>query len=225
MLDMNGKTMLARVIDRVALAKLPVYVVTSSSKEDDLIEYEARKSGVNDVYRGDLFDVRGRLFLAAKKFNLQYIARVTADNPFSDPRFILKGFSYLKNGASYARAKASSCPDGTNVEVFKLNELTTSIEKDSRLQDLYDMEHVTYQMINRLKLTHQFVEFDPEIENLKGSEVYHLGVDYLEDYIKLNKIYQLIDENILSRMDLLDFVLGLIAKQYNDYPKGRRYEL
>ena len=167
MLNLAGESVLARVIQRAKLSDLPVYVATSVSDHDDVIVMEALKNNVDGVFRGQLNNVRERFVEAANQFKLQRIARITADNPFTESSFIQMGFDQLNDGATYARCNPNFCPEGTNVEVFMLKDLTLSLSLDLKNRDLYDIEHVTPRIRERAIQTGGFVEFDPLSKSCK----------------------------------------------------------
>lgn len=88
-LDLLGKPMLARVIERCRMSKRlsGVIVATSDHREDDCVETLAEASGV-PVFRGSLDDARSRLLGAALTSESDAFVRITADNPFVEPAFI-----------------------------------------------------------------------------------------------------------------------------------------
>lgn len=198
LLSVNGRSILARTIQRAKVSGLPVFVATSNGSEDDVIEIEALRNGVQGVYRGKLEDVRGRYFDAARKFQLDRIARVTADNPFTEPTFITRGFRELDKGARYTRCNPTLCPEGTNVEVFLLDELAQSISADAHLKDQYDIEHVTPNLRRRTITSNSFVEYEPESESIQNLADFSLTIDTLTDYHKILFLCSLIEPKILD---------------------------
>ncbi len=89
MLDIQGKPMLTRVIERVRLAKNVdhVIVATTTGADEDPIADLCRKAGV-DCYRGSLQDVLDRYYQAAKPHQPNIVVRITADCPLIDPGLI-----------------------------------------------------------------------------------------------------------------------------------------
>lgn len=88
-LDLHGKPLLARVIERVRMARAldGVVVATSDRHEDDIVEAIARNEGTG-VYRGSLSDARDRLLNCALEARADVFLRVTADNPFVEPALL-----------------------------------------------------------------------------------------------------------------------------------------
>lgn len=89
MLDLAGKPMLARVIERVSLAHRvdQVIVATASGVEEDPIADLCAGLGVA-CFRGSLQDVLDRYFQAASQYQADVVVRITADCPVVDPGLI-----------------------------------------------------------------------------------------------------------------------------------------
>jgi len=89
LLDIGGKPMLARVIDRSRRAKWvdEVIVATTSEEEDTPIAAFCQGYDV-PYYRGSQFDVLDRYYRAAKQFQADVIVRITADCPLIDPQLM-----------------------------------------------------------------------------------------------------------------------------------------
>lgn len=63
--------------------EIKVIVATTNNINDDIIESVAKGLGLS-CFRGDEQDVLGRFIAAARKFNINKIIRICADNPFLD---------------------------------------------------------------------------------------------------------------------------------------------
>jgi spore coat polysaccharide biosynthesis protein SpsF len=89
LMDIAGKPMLARVVERAKRAKRVdmVAVATSLEPQDDAIEALSREMGT-PCYRGSLHDVLDRYYQAARKFSADVVVRLTADCPLIDPGVI-----------------------------------------------------------------------------------------------------------------------------------------
>jgi spore coat polysaccharide biosynthesis protein SpsF len=89
MLDLGGRSMLVRVIDRVRMAKTidRVMVATTSGADEDPIADLCAKQGI-DCYRGSLQDVLDRYYQAARMGGADIVVRITADCPLIDPGLI-----------------------------------------------------------------------------------------------------------------------------------------
>jgi len=89
MLDIQGKPMLTRVIERVRLARHidRVVVATTSGADEDPIAELCLSNGI-DCYRGSLQDVLDRYYQAARPHQPDIVVRITADCPLIDPGLI-----------------------------------------------------------------------------------------------------------------------------------------
>ncbi|MGB9521614.1 MAG: cytidylyltransferase domain-containing protein, partial [Anaerolineales bacterium] len=89
LLDIGGKPMLARVIDRSRRAKWvdEVIVATTTEEEDTPIAVFCQQYDV-PYYRGSQFDVLDRYYQTAKQFHADVIVRITADCPLIDPQLM-----------------------------------------------------------------------------------------------------------------------------------------
>ena len=89
LMEIGGRSMLARVIQRVRRANLvdEVLVATTPQHADDPIVSEARTLHAG-VYRGDEGDVLTRYYEAATSAQAELVIRITADCPLVDPALI-----------------------------------------------------------------------------------------------------------------------------------------
>jgi spore coat polysaccharide biosynthesis protein SpsF len=86
LLDLAGRTVLARCIERAAAFQgvAEVVVATTANPEDDLIVRHANRLGVRAT-RGSVEDVLSRYLEAARATGADAVVRCTSDNPLIDP--------------------------------------------------------------------------------------------------------------------------------------------
>ena len=86
LLGIAGKTMLARVVERLCRARSldGVLVATTESPQDDVLVEECQKLSVA-VFRGQENDVLDRYHQAAQSIAADVVVRVTSDCPLIDP--------------------------------------------------------------------------------------------------------------------------------------------
>lgn len=89
LLDVAGKPMLARVVERTKCSQWVdlVVVATSTDQSDDPIEDFCLQSKF-PFFRGSLHDVLDRYYQSAVRFSAGNVVRVTADCPIIDPKVI-----------------------------------------------------------------------------------------------------------------------------------------
>lgn len=91
LLDINGRPMLAHVIQRTRRAETldQVLVATTNDPSDDALADFCLDNQI-PIFRGSLYDVLDRYYQAAKTSQAQVIVRITADCPLIDPEVIDK---------------------------------------------------------------------------------------------------------------------------------------
>lgn len=89
MLDIAGKPMLQRVVERTSRAKLvdQVVVATTSGADEDPIEQLCKIMGIS-CFRGSMQDVLDRYYQCAIQYSPDIVVRITADCPVIDPELI-----------------------------------------------------------------------------------------------------------------------------------------
>lgn len=181
LLDLNGKTIIERVIDRCKKVSdiSEIILCTSTNPQDKpLVDIALR----NNIYYhlGSEADVLKRLSDAATFFNLDYIINITGENPL---------FCIYHANATVNQAKLDAndfiyidgLPIGCGVYGIRPEALKTVCE----IKEEIDTE-IWGPLINR-----------PDIFNVKNIEVsstlsnhnLRITTDYLEDYLFIQKIF------------------------------------
>jgi len=183
MMDLAGKSVLSRVIERVKEAKTPheICVATSDLAKDDVVSDEARANGVR-VYRGSEEDVLSRYLGAAEMTGADHIVRVTADNPLTEPEFIdICAENIMKGKIDYAAMK--DIPYGTGAEAVTKEALSRAAEKATK----EEKEHVTIGIYNKPDLFRtRALEPSPEF---RRPDI-RLTMDTARDYDVLSDIFK-----------------------------------
>jgi spore coat polysaccharide biosynthesis protein SpsF len=211
MLDLCGKTVLERVLQRTRGSNIlsDIWLATSYEAQDDIIELVGKRNNVN-VFRGSLNDVLDRFCSVVYKSKAEVIIRVTADNPFTEPRFIdLAVDKLIKNRLDYVAFK--NIPLGSGIEAVTREALTYSIH---HTQDKKDREHVTMFIKNHPeKFKVHFV--DPPIDALRRPDI-SITLDTLDEYIRLYKALNYLLNEGKTDIRLEDLILSLDnMKKYN----------
>jgi len=143
LMDIEGKTVLARVTDRLSRAEQvqQIVIATTTSALDDAIVTEAERNGIA-VFRGSEQDVRSRYHQAAEEFCADAIVRITSDCPLIDAEIVDRVvYEALSTEADFV----SNCirrtyPRGLDAEVFTLDALRRADDLGERP---HHREHVT----------------------------------------------------------------------------------
>lgn len=158
LLDIAGRPMLGRVIDRArrVAGGGRIILATSDRAVDDVLADFAAAEGI-DCHRGDAEDVAGRALACAQAFGLQRFARICGDRPVFDPVLVGEMLAWQQEtGADLATtAFPSTYPPGLTTEVVAVAALADAL---SRTVAPDDREHVTayfykhpdrYRIVNR----------------------------------------------------------------------------
>ena len=194
MMDVCGKPLLERVIDRV---KTVVDVIVATP--DTEIAGFCTRIGV-DSFIGSEEDVLDRYYQCAKQVGCSHIVRLTADNPLIDPEIISKVVDYyMENDFDYvtnSRTKATY-PIGQDVEIFSRDALAMAyLWADSD----YDKEHVTPYMYK-----HPELFYIGTVENDEDLSDRRMTVDYPEDLEYVRDVYSKLNGNF-SMEDILEVI-------------------
>ena len=142
LLDLNGHTVLSRVLERCQGIKGAdtVCCAVSDTTDSDPVAIEAERCGVS-VVRGPESDVLSRYYLAAREMQADVILRVTSDCPLLDPNVcsnVLR-LQELTRAGYAANNLVSTWPHGLDCEAFTFYWLERAY-RDAR--DPFEREHV-----------------------------------------------------------------------------------
>jgi len=143
LMDLEGETVLARVLNRLRRASLitDLLVATTDRAEDDAIVKECRSLSVS-VSRGDQDDVLDRYFRAAQLAKADVVVRITSDCPLIDPDVTDKTIAaFLETRPDYAaNSLVLTYPRGLDTEVMSFAALGKAWQGARKP---YEREHVT----------------------------------------------------------------------------------
>lgn len=121
LMDLAGKGVLARVVERVSRLNSiqSIVVATSINRENEPIAVECARLGTQ-CFRGSENDVLGRYLGAAREHQAEAIVRITADCPLIDPEISDSVVNeFVQRGADYAsNVFPRTYPRGLDTEVF-----------------------------------------------------------------------------------------------------------
>lgn len=190
LMDINGRPLLGRVIDRVKAAKevTKLIVATSINKEDDAIEGFCKKEKIN-YYRGDLNNVYRRFKEIVVKEKAVHFIRINGDSPLMDPEIINFAVRRYKeeNCDLLTNIFPRTYPKGQSVEVIS-SKIFIKFEETKLTAD--QKEHVTKYFYDNAKifLIKNFVS------RVNYSHV-NLCVDTLNDLKRIRGIFSRTDSN------------------------------
>lgn len=204
--DLNGKPLLANIIERLKECSTvdDIIVATTVSQVDDEL---ARWCTCNDIkcYRGDELNVLKRYYDAATYIKADVVVRITADDPFKDPRVIdsvVKQLFQYNLDFSFNNFPPTF-PEGLDTEVFTYSAIKGAFE--SNTTD-FEKEHVT-----------QYFYHNPDMFRMKNYSFtrdvsyLRLTVDSKEDLQLAKEIYARLSPN--GEKFYLEDVLCLLEKE------------
>lgn len=201
MMDLAGKPLIRHVFDRATAIRGTHRVVLATCDGDENIEIIriAEACGI-EVFVGSEENVLERFYLASERFGGDYIIRITADNPFTDPGYA----AIALENALASRADVcylSNLPLGTGVGIIKKSALDEAYRKST---EPHHFEHVT-----------PYLKEHPERFNIvvRPSGLpdryarLRLTVDTREDYEVAREIYRaLYHGSIMPLSEVLGFL-------------------
>lgn len=204
--DIDGKPLLWHVVNRLKYAKKidEIIVATTEKEIDDSIEQWCRAENIK-YFRGSENDVLNRYYCASLTYPSDVIVRVTADDPFKEPKVVDEVIEKLleENLDLATNNFPPSFPEGLDCEAFTYKTLE-KMEKSTK--DEFEREHVT-----------QYVYHNPDlfkIGNVKSDRQlsdYRWTIDTNEDYEMVKAIYEKRNPNSTGIL-LMDEILEILER-------------
>ena len=206
------ETALSLLLKRLKKSKYldDIIVSTTTESRDDIICNWCLGNNIQ-FFRGDEKDVLDRVVKSHEKMKSDLVVEITGDCPFTDPKIIDLGIkTFIKKDVDIVTNCGNnlSWPIGMYVQVFPLNKLKWVNEN---ISDPYVHEHVSiyfYENTKKYKIHEIFAPKNLSFPNIR------MVLDYEEDYIFLNKLF-----DILKLEHGLFFSLEDIMKVLNKYPE------
>lgn len=207
MLKIGEKFLIEHVLDRaIAIqADKRIAIATTYLQEDDVLANFINENYSVDVFRGDPLDVRSRFASLALKYEPVNIVRLTADDPFKDPRLSEDAIKNLTDyGYEYVSNFALPClPIGLDVEAFTVEAFKDSL---TRFQDNQNIEHVTLALRNSGHYKTNTLTYTSNLSDFR------LTIDYPEDLEKCRKIYQALLEGEMQNVFDFETTCAVVQK-------------
>jgi spore coat polysaccharide biosynthesis protein SpsF len=206
LLDLNGKSVLEQVVNRIRQCRQidEVVIATTEDDCDQVIVEEAKKINVS-YYTGDTQDVLNRYFNTAVKYHADIIVRITSDCPLIDPLLtddIVKfykehEYDFVANVLN-TDITQRTYPRGLDTEVFSFELLK---EANLKASEKRHREHVTMYMYENVKNIYCY-------KNDINYSKYRWTLDTKEDLELIDLLYKNLDgkEKLFSWMDVVRFV-------------------
>ena len=201
--DLNGKPVVAHIIDRLRSAVLVDEVCVAipvDPVEDDLAAF--LESQPVTVVRGSQHDVLGRFNQAAYQTRADIIVRATADNPLVSPAEIDRQIETLEQNPELDYVITEGYPLGITTEAFTLK----TLEKlDYLARHAHMREHVTlYLRENPGPFAVKFLAAPEEL----ADPSLRLTLDTRQDYAFLAEVYKALyrEGELVDLVDVLELL-------------------
>jgi len=218
----NNIESISQVIARVKKIKgiNKIILATSTDKSDDILEKIALRKKIK-CFRGSLNNVASRFYMAAKKYKLDQIVRVTGDAILCDEVMLDKAIiNQLQKCTDVTFIK--NMPYGTAREVFTFNTIAT-ITQNAEVSK--NTEYLEWFLENSRNFKVGYIK-----SNYRFNKTTRLTLDFKEDLILFNNIFKHF-KNDVDNFTLKD-VLAYLKKnpkliKINNYhkPKFSRKDL
>lgn len=185
LLQLAGKPMLWHVIERAkAIEGIDEVIVATTTKPSDDDIVDIAKSSNCSIVRGSSEDVLSRFMLVLKHYpQIDYVVRITADNPFTDPYIASSAVKYSTYG-KYDFFSFVGIPIGTGVGIVSRRALERT---HSETNDWYHREHVTTYIIEH---PDKFLIGSKLADLPIHASTIRLTVDTFTDYKQAVEIYK-----------------------------------
>ena len=179
--DLNGKTVIDRVIERAKQIKgISEIILCTSPNQNDQPLIDIAEINHVSYFLGHEDDVFQRLFDAATTYNLDYYLGITADNPLFSIRYSNQIINII-NKKKYDYIRVVGLPLGT--ATYGINTLAAATV--CRVKTIIDTE-IWGDLINRPEIFKVFIIKAKEKLNRPDLR---LTLDYQEDYDLLQHLY------------------------------------
>ncbi len=139
--------------------------------DDDIILQNYIKERSIPYLTGSLNNVRRRYIDCAKKLNIQYIIRVTADNPFIEPELVHPTLQELI-GNGLDLFSFTGLPLGVGIEGFTLNALENYKDKNPIYEEhvsLHIKKHPEYFKVQHKEYSPFIEYYNQKLKNIHSS--------------------------------------------------------
>lgn len=201
-LDLGGRTVTERLIERLKLAKEAqlIMLCTSTHPDDRALVEIARRAGI-ETFCGSEDDKLDRYLKAARQFGVDFVVVVDGDDPFCDSGYIDRIIRRAREGdADYIRCTGLPVGVGANgVRVTALERVCAiKTERDTEVWGGYFTQTGLFRVE---EVTADPVHTAPELR---------VTLDYPEDYAFFQAVYR--ELHIPGRTFSLDEILGLVRE-------------
>lgn len=210
-IELNGKTILHHLHDRLRKANVPVIYAVPDSERTKYLKLCKTFSDPWFVFAGCESDPMLRMLKAAESHGLDAVIRVTHDKIFLDDDTI-KSFMTIFATHDLEYLYSSTFPEGTGFEIISTDTLRRACEKYS------DVEHISYAVKNVAdrKRTRNIVFNEMDVKP-------RLLIDFPEDVDLMNSVLSILGNDCSLTQVLQFFRTNPWALKINKMPEVTVY--
>lgn len=188
MMDILGRPLLLRMVERVQRAALAgtIVIATTTESSDDVIEKLCEQEGLN-CYRGNRDDLLDRHYQTGLLYHADAVVKIPSDCPLIDPKVIDRVLQYyLDHDYDFvSNLHPATYPDGNDVEVMSMKTITTAWQNATLKME---REHTTPYIWERPELF-RIATLTWET-GLDYSMSHRWTIDYPEDFDFIKRVYE-----------------------------------
>ncbi len=189
LLPLGGRSLLERMLERLACARAPdaIFVATTTESDDDELAALCARAGF-PCYRGHPTDLLDRHYRVALEARADVIVKVPSDCPLIDPevvdRVVLDHLGAPDRVDYTSNLHPETYPDGSDVEVMTVGALEVACSEAARK---HEREHTTPFLWDQPE---RFVLRNVEWQTGRDvSRTHRVVVDYAEDYEVVRAVF------------------------------------
>jgi len=212
LINLHGKPLIARVMERLSVIPADVRALLTSSESLPLLKPISDSLGW-DIFAGSSQNVLKRYADAALYYEVDIIIRATGDNPLLSPEIAMETLD-LFNKKKRDLAYLAPIPYGSGVEVISKEALLAANE-NARLP--YQMEHVTpYIYDNKDKFV---IACDRYHDDEVARADVRITIDTREDYERLNYLLRNIG-SAASNLSIISITRGWDGLKFEKFKRA-----
>ncbi len=121
--DIKGEPILWHIVNRLkACDSLNEIIIATTTNDNEIVNY-CNEQAIK-CFQGDEYDILGRVYGAAKKYNLDVVVRVWGDCPLPSPKLIDETVQeFVQNSVQYFYTE--NYPTGQNIAIMPVGMLET----------------------------------------------------------------------------------------------------
>lgn len=175
----NGKPILAYIIERLKMSQLTdeIIIATSTEHSDNIISEYCSQNNIN-CFRGDLNNVAKRFLDCAESNKLDYAIRINGDNLWIDSTLLDSMITIAKTNAYdfISNVKGRTYPIGISIEILNTDFYRNILKQIA--SDHYK-EHVTLYLYEHAELANSHFVYNDKIQSAKNIK---LAIDDEKDF-------------------------------------------